>query len=67
MDTRRYLSVNEACAIFGVSRTTLWRLQKTGKLAVLRLGSRILIPKAAVKAMEASAIASVAPSDAGVQ
>jgi len=59
MDTRRYLSIAEACEVFGVSRTTLYRLQKAGKLPVLHLGSRILIPIAAVEALEAAAISSI--------
>ena len=43
-------TLNEAAAL-GVSRTTLWRWQKTGRLRVYRVGREALIEKSAVEVL----------------
>ncbi len=46
---RRLLSIQQAAATLGVSRTTVWRLLKTGRLPAIELrpGSR-RVPSAAI-------------------
>ena len=40
-----FFSIAETCQILKVSRTTLWRLIKDGRLKVTKLGSRTIISK----------------------
>jgi excisionase family DNA binding protein len=40
------VSVKEASAMIGVSSRTLWQIVKDGKLAVCRIGTRVLFPVA---------------------
>lgn len=53
--TRLTFSVAEAAAALGVGRTGLYRLIGDGKLRVLKVGSRTLIPRDALNAFIASA------------
>jgi excisionase family DNA binding protein len=48
---RRTYSVEEAGQILGVCRNTAYDLAKTGQLPTIRLGRRLLVPKAAVEAL----------------
>ncbi len=41
-DSRMYISVTEAVAIFGVARTTLYRLIRQGRISALNLGTRLV-------------------------
>ena len=44
-------SVTEAAAILGVSRDTVYQCVSTGEIPALRLGRRLLIPRAALARM----------------
>jgi len=59
---RRYLSIAEAGQVLGLSRTSLYRLQKAGLLPAVRMGSRVLIPIAALERLEATAFETVPES-----
>jgi excisionase family DNA binding protein len=48
---RLVLTVAEAGALLGVSRAFAYELVARGELPVIRLGRRILVPKAALLAM----------------
>lgn len=43
------VSVEDAARILGVSRGLAYRLAKTGTIPTIRLGKRLLVPKAALK------------------
>jgi excisionase family DNA binding protein len=45
---RRTLSVEEAGRILGISRGSAYALAKTGGIPTIRLGKRLLVPKAAL-------------------
>jgi excisionase family DNA binding protein len=53
---RRFLSYDEAAAIFGVSRRLISDLVTRGELPVVELGKRRLIPAVVVDALEARAL-----------
>lgn len=40
-DIRKYISVKEAVTMFGVERSTLYRLIKLGRIPVINLGTRL--------------------------
>jgi excisionase family DNA binding protein len=46
---RRTVSVDEASRILGISRGSAYTLAKTGELPTIRLGNRVLVPKAALE------------------
>jgi excisionase family DNA binding protein len=48
---RRALSIKEAAQTCGLSRATLYRLIEQKKLATLKIGSRRLVPVAAIDAL----------------
>jgi excisionase family DNA binding protein len=50
-DERRALRVLDACAAYGVSRSTIYKLMKTGKLRAVKIGGRRLIPRDALEAL----------------
>jgi excisionase family DNA binding protein len=45
------VSVEKAAEILGISRAAAYGYAKDGKLPVIRLGSRVLVPKAALDKM----------------
>ncbi len=47
------LRVKEFCQRIGVSHSTFWKYHKAGKIRVIRIGGRVLVPAA-----EAARIAS---------
>jgi excisionase family DNA binding protein len=51
----RTISVEEAAIILGISRATAYTSAKTGALPTIRLGKRLLVPKAALEKLLASA------------
>jgi excisionase family DNA binding protein len=40
--TRLTYTIKEACVIIGVSRSTLWKAIRTGRLSCFRVGRRVL-------------------------
>ena len=44
-------SIKEACELSSLGRTTLYALIKTGRLQVVKVGGRTLIPAAALHAL----------------
>jgi excisionase family DNA binding protein len=49
IQARRTYSVEEAGKILGLSRNTAYTLAKGGQLPTIRLGRRLLVPKAALE------------------
>ena len=49
MTDKKTLTGAEAMAVLGISRTLAYRLIKDGKLPVIRLGKRVLIPVSALE------------------
>jgi excisionase family DNA binding protein len=45
-DTKLTLNVGEAGALLGVSRGTAYSLAKAGQIPIVKLGKRLLVPKA---------------------
>ncbi len=43
-----FLSVEDVCILFGVSRTTIWRLSKSGRLKSVKIGKKRFIKRAAL-------------------
>ena len=48
---RLTLTVNEAAHLLGISRGLAYELARCGRLPVIRLGRRILIPRVALEKM----------------
>lgn len=48
-------SVEEAGELIGVSRNNAYNLAKTGSLPTIKMGKRLLVPKAALEKLLASA------------
>lgn len=48
---RATLTLPEAAHILGISRSTAYELARTGKLPVLRLGRRLVIPTSALNSL----------------
>lgn len=48
---RRALRVNDFCAAYGVSRSTVYKMQKAGKLRTVLIAGRRLIPVEAAEAL----------------
>jgi excisionase family DNA binding protein len=48
---RRTYSVSEAAALLGVSRGVAYEAAKTGELPTVRLGRRLLVPRARLEAL----------------
>lgn len=45
LQAKEFLTGKDACQLFSISRTTLWRLIKEGKLKTANIGKRIIIRK----------------------
>lgn len=45
LQAKEFLTGKETCEVFGISRTTLWRLIKQGKLKTADIGKRVIIRK----------------------
>jgi len=56
--TRLTHTVEEAGKLLGLSRNSAYALARTGELPTIRLGKRLLVPKAALERLLASADAS---------
>jgi excisionase family DNA binding protein len=52
---RRTISVEEAATVLGISRGSAYANVKTGAIPTIRLGKRLLVPKAALEKLLASA------------
>ncbi|HEY8616299.1 helix-turn-helix domain-containing protein [Phenylobacterium sp.] len=52
--TPQAYSVKDAAAVSGIGRSTLYKLMKDGRLTVVRVGSRTLIPRQAIEALLSS-------------
>jgi excisionase family DNA binding protein len=50
-EKRRAFSVREAARMCGVSRATLYRLLKEGKITTVKIGSRRLVPEASIETL----------------
>jgi excisionase family DNA binding protein len=50
-EKRRALSIREAAYTSGLSRATLYRLLKDGKLTTIKVGARRLVPVGAIEAL----------------
>jgi excisionase family DNA binding protein len=50
-DERRAYRINEAVAVYRLSRSTLYKLIATGKLHATKVGGRRLIPRGALEAL----------------
>lgn len=48
LQAKDFLSVEDVCRLFGVSRTTVWRLCKTGKLRSVKIGRKRFIKRSAI-------------------
>ena len=55
---RKTYSVDEVSAILGIGRASLYAAIRKGELEAIRIGHRIVVPKATVDAMLASTAAS---------
>jgi excisionase family DNA binding protein len=63
-DTRKTLTVEEVAEALGVSRTSAYALARSGVLPVLRVGKRIVIPRAAFEKFLENPPASAPPKAA---
>lgn len=45
LQAKEFLTIQETCKLLGISRTTLWRILKQGKLKSAKIGSRVIIRK----------------------
>jgi excisionase family DNA binding protein len=52
---RRTISVEEAATVLGISRGSAYANVKTGAIPTIRIGKRLLVPKAALEKLLASA------------
>ncbi|WP_233245805.1 helix-turn-helix domain-containing protein [Marinicauda salina] len=50
-DVTNAMSINQAAAYAGLSRSTIYRLMQRGELQTLKIGSRRLVRKADVDAL----------------
>jgi excisionase family DNA binding protein len=61
---RLTLRVEEAAGLLGISRALAYELVNRGELPALRLGRRIVVPRAALEALVASADAGIGAAPA---
>lgn len=63
-EPRATLTVEEAAAVLGIGRTLAFEMARAGRLPVIRLGRRILVPRAALERMlEQAAHSNDAPNE----
>jgi excisionase family DNA binding protein len=49
-DTNRFAyPVNDACHALGIRRTTLYELAKTGRLQLIKIAGRTLVPRSEIE------------------
>ena len=51
MADRLTLSIEETAVVLGIGRNLAYELARTGQIPVIRLGRRVLVPRAQLKAM----------------
>jgi excisionase family DNA binding protein len=54
-DERQTLTVEEAAALLGIGRNSAYQAVASGQLPVLRIGRRLLVPRAALERLLADA------------
>ena len=54
-DERQTLTVEEAAALLGIGRNSAYQAVASGQLPVLRIGRRLLVPRAALERLLAEA------------
>lgn len=59
---RSTMTVEEAAAVLGISRTTAYECVRRGELRAVRLGRRLVVPRLAVDQLLAGEQATVSPS-----
>jgi excisionase family DNA binding protein len=47
-EIERTMTILEAAAILGISRNAAYEAAKTGQIPIIRIGKRILVPRAAL-------------------
>jgi excisionase family DNA binding protein len=50
-DQKRALRVNEVAALYGISRSTIYKIMSDGRLRTVKIGGRRLIPRDAIEAL----------------
>jgi excisionase family DNA binding protein len=50
-DEKRALRINEASALYGISRSTIYKIMAAGTLHTVKIGGRRLIPRDALEAL----------------
>jgi len=50
-ETKRALRINEASALYGISRSTIYKIMAAGTLRTVKIGGRRLIPRDALEAL----------------
>jgi excisionase family DNA binding protein len=58
---RETVRVDEAAQILGISRSTAYEAVRRGELPVIRIGRRLVVPRAALERMLGQAVESAAP------
>lgn len=48
LQAKDFLSIQDICQLFNVSRTTIWRMCKDGKLKSVKIGRRKFISRASI-------------------
>lgn len=48
MDTKLTMSVKEFCEALSISPATFWKYNVSGKIKIIRIGRRVLIPMSEV-------------------
>ncbi len=49
LSIKQYLSINETCELLGLSRSTIYRLVKTNKINITKIGGRVIIAKSEIE------------------
>ena len=56
MSERQTLTVEEAARVLGIGRGLAYELAREGRIPVVRLGRRVLVPRSGLEAMLRAAI-----------